>query len=284
MMILIADSGSTKTDWRLIDESGKISQAKTVGFNPYHQSSEDIARQLQEELVPQVTKEVAGKALKIYFYGAGCATEAACQTVEKALQEVFPDGQNEVHNDLLAAARALCGHQAGIACIIGTGANSCLYDGETIVDNVPPLGYILGDEGSATWIGKQLLNGYFKRAMPDVLRAPFEKRFDVSVGEVLDHVYRQPQANRYLAQFSRFAFHHLKHPWIAQMIYEGFSQFLEKNVVRYGNYQQQSVHFTGGVAFYYSNLLRQAANDRGIRIQNILESPIAGLTLYHQPD
>ncbi|MGB3585753.1 MAG: BadF/BadG/BcrA/BcrD ATPase family protein [Tunicatimonas sp.] len=277
-MILIADSGSTKTDWRLIDANGKISQAKTIGFNPYHQSADDIAARLREELLPQITSEVE----TIHFYGAGCSTELACQTVKTALHQVFSDSRVEIYNDLLAAARALCGHQPGIACIVGTGANSCLYDGREIVDNVPPLGYILGDEGSGTWIGKQLLNHYFKRAMPEELQKPFEKRFTGSVGEVLDHVYRQPQANQYLAQFSRFAFHHLKHPWVAQLIYEGFSQFLEKNIMKYENYQRQPIHFTGGVAFYYANILRQVANDRGIRVQNILESPIAGLTLFHQ--
>ncbi|MEO0334025.1 MAG: BadF/BadG/BcrA/BcrD ATPase family protein, partial [Bacteroidota bacterium] len=208
--------------------------------------------------------------------------ESACQTIKTALQQVFSADQIEVHNDLLAAARALCGHQPGIACIIGTGANSCQYDGQKITDNVPPLGYIAGDEGSATWLGKQLLNSYFKRWMPKELQAAFEKRFSPSVSDALENMYRKPQANRYLAQFSRFAFHHLKHPWVAQLVYDGFSQFLEKNVMQYENYQQQPIHFTGGVAFYYSNLLRQVANDRGVRVQNILESPIAGLTLYHQ--
>lgn len=276
--LLIADSGSTKTDWRLIDPEGKISQVKTVGFNPYHQSSDDIAQKLQAELLPQLTGEIQ----KIHFYGAGCSTETARQTVGNALRQVFPNSQAEVHNDLLAAARALCGHQPGIACIIGTGANSCQYDGNEITDNVPPLGYIMGDEGSATWLGKQLLNSYFKRWMPDELHAPFEKRFSPSVGDTLEHVYRQPQANRYLAQFSRFAFHHLKHPWVVKLVYDGFDEFFDKNVTQYQNFQQQPVHFTGGVAFYYSNILRQVANDRGVRVQNILESPIAGLTLFHQ--
>ena len=277
-MQLIADSGSTKTDWRLIDVEGEISQAKTVGFNPYHQSSKDIAQKLQQELLPQLSDEITS----IYFYGAGCSTESSCQTVKTALQQVFSAAQIEVHNDLLAAARALCGHQPGIACIIGTGANSCQYDGQKITDNVPPLGYIMGDEGSATWLGKQLLNSYFKRWMPEDLQISFNKRFSPTVSDVLENVYRQPQANRYLAQFSRFTFHQLKHPWVAKLVYDGFNAFFEKNIVQYADYQQKPIHFTGGVAFYYSNLLRQVANDRGVRVQNILESPIAGLTLFHQ--
>ncbi|MGB3777504.1 MAG: N-acetylglucosamine kinase, partial [Tunicatimonas sp.] len=179
-------------------------------------------------------------------------------------------------------ARALCGHEPGIACILGTGANSCLYDGQTIIDNVPPLGYVLGDEGSGSHIGKELLNRYLKRDMPEPLRRQFAKRYAPTTETVLDHVYRQPQANTYLASFARFAFHHLKHPYIMRMVYEGFQQFFEKNVRPYENYQQQKIHFTGSTAFYYSNVLRQVANDLEFSVQNIVESPIAGLTLYHQ--
>ena len=277
-MILLADSGSTKTDWRIIDQAGKIHQAKTVGLNPYHQSTDDITEILSRELMPQLAVPVE----QVFFYGAGCANEAISQTVERALQTAFPSAEIHVHSDLLAAAHALCGHEPGIACILGTGANSCLYDGKQVVDNVPPLGYILGDEGSGTYIGKELLNRYLKRDLPDPLRSQFAKRCSVTTESVLDNVYRQPQPNRYLAGFAKFAFHHLKHPYVARLVYEGFRQFLEKNVGRYENYQQYKVHFTGSVAFYYSNILRQVANDEGIVIQNIVESPIAGLTLYHQ--
>ena len=277
-MILIADSGSTKTDWRIIDAKGSIHQAKTVGLNPYHQSSDDIAGILSESLLPQLTVPIE----QVFFYGAGCANEVISQTVIESLQRVLPSAEVQVHSDLLAAARALCGHEPGIACILGTGANSCLYDGETIIDNVPPLGYILGDEGSGTYLGKALLNRYLKRDMPEPLRSQFAKRYSVTTDSVLDQVYRQPQPNRYLASFAKFAFHHLTHPYIARMVYQGFQQFLEKNVRPYEGYEQQKIHFTGSIAFYYSNVLRQVANDEGLVIQNIVESPIAGLTLYHR--
>ena len=277
-MILIADSGSTKTDWRIIDAQGNIHQAKTVGLNPYHQSTDDIAEILHQALVPQLTVPIQ----QVFFYGAGCANETINQTVAQALQRVFPSAQVQVYSDLLAAAHALCGHEPGIACILGTGANSCLYNGQVIVDNVPPLGYILGDEGSGTYLGKELLNRYLKRDMPEPLRRQFAKRYSVTTDSVLDNVYRQSQPNRYLASFAKFAFHHLKHPYIAQMVYDGFRQFLEKNVRKYEDYPRYKVHFTGSIAFYYSNVLRQVANDEGFAIQNIVESPIAGLTLYHQ--
>lgn len=277
-MILIADSGSTKTDWRLIDVDGKFHQAKTKGLNPYHQSADEIAHVLSDELLSQLPVPVE----RIFFYGAGCANPTVNQTAVQALERVFPEAVTQVESDLLAAARALCGREAGIACILGTGANSCLYDGQTIIDNVPPLGYVLGDEGSGTYIGKELLNRYLKRDMPEPLRSQFAKRYALTTESVLDNVYRQPQPNRYLAGFAKFAFHHLKHPYIARMVYEGFQQFFNKNVRPYEGYQQHKVHFTGSIAFYYSNVLRQVANDEGFAIQNIVESPIAGLALYHQ--
>ena len=277
-MILVADSGSTKTDWRIIDAHGKIHQVKTAGLNPYHQSSDEIAQVLDQELLPQITVPVE----QVFFYGAGCANPSVNQTAVQALASIFSAAQIQVESDLLAAARALCGHEAGIACILGTGANSCRYDGQTITDNVPPLGYVLGDEGSGSYIGKELLNRYLKRDMPEPLRSQFTKRYAVTTEAVLDHVYRQPQANTYLASFARFAFHHLKHPYIMRMMYEGFRQFFEKNVRPYENYQTHKVHFTGSIAFYYSNVLRQVANDLDFSVQNIVESPIAGLTLYHR--
>ena len=277
-MILIADSGSTKTDWRQIDASGNIHQAKTSGLNPYHQDAAEMEQVLRQELRPQVDSKVK----QVYFYGAGCANEAAEQTVVQALQSVFPEAALEVRSDLWAAARALCGHESGIACILGTGANSCLYDGTEITDNVPPLGYILGDEGSGAYLGKELLNRYLKRDMPEPLSRQFAKRYSVTTEAVLERVYRQSQANTYLASFAKFAFHHLKHPYMMRLVYDGFQAFFDKNVSRYEGFQQYKVHFTGSIAFYYSNILRQVANDRGITVQNILESPIAGLTLYHQ--
>ena len=279
-MILIADSGSTKTDWRGIDASGSIHQAKTSGLNPYHQDAAEIEQVLRQELLPQIDSAVE----QVYFYGAGCANEAVERSVAQMLQAVFSEATLEVRSDLWAAARALCGHEPGIACILGTGANSCLYDGTEVTDNVPPLGYILGDEGSGAYLGKELLNRYLKRDMPEPLSSQFAKRYAVTTDAVLERVYQQPQANTYLASFAKFAFHHLKHPYIMRLVYDGFQAFFDKNVSCYENFQQYKVHFTGSIAFYYSNILRQVANDRGITVQNILESPIAGLTLYHRAD
>ena len=278
-MILIADSGSSKTDWRLIDEEGKIHQAKTAGINPLLHTEAEVLTILQNELLPQLSKK---DIRNVYFYGAGCASESACGLVATALKSVFFGAETAVTHDLLAAARALCHKEPGIACILGTGSNSCLYDGEKIVDKIPPLGYVLGDEGSGSYIGKQLLNAFLKRDMPADLSEKFAKRFEAEVATVLENVYRKPSPSRYIAGFSRFAFHHLKHPYIFRLVYKSFEDFFEKNVCKYENYQQYKVHFTGSIAFYYSNVLRQVANDKGLFVKNIVEAPIAGLTLYHQ--
>lgn len=276
-MILIADSGSTKTDWRILDK-GQVKQARTAGLNPYHESKADMVELLEKELLPQLNSDVK----QVYFYGAGCATEAASAKVATAIQQVLANAQVNVNNDQLGAARALCGHEPGIACILGTGSNTCLYDGKKIVDNIPPMGYIIGDEGSGSDIGKTLLNRYFRRELPKTISRRLEERFDVDKGEVLKNTYQQPFPNRYLASFAKFVFQNLKDPYLSRMVYDIFENFLEKTVCRYDQHLQYKIHFTGSIAFYFGNLLRQVADDKGLRIFNILEGPIAGLTLYHQ--
>jgi len=277
-MILIADSGSTKTDWRVIGDDGKITQARTVGLNPFMTSHDKMVEVLKNELYPQLAANIR----EVYFYGAGCATDSSCAKVQNALALVFKGAEIEVDNDQLGAARALCGSEPGIACILGTGSNTCLYNGKQIIDNIPPLGYVLGDEGSGNHIGKELLNRYFRRELPTAISERLEKRFDVSKENVLDKVYHDPFANRYLAGFAKFVFQNLKDPYMTHMVYDVFAHFFNKTIARYENYEQYKIHFTGSVAFYFGNLLRQVANDKGLRVFNILETPIAGLTLFHQ--
>lgn len=279
-MILIADSGSTKTDWRLLDKDGNVSQARTAGLNPYHESVESMRIVLSAELLPQLGPPVE----QVYFYGAGCATKSACADVSAAIAHIFPDANIVINNDQLGAARALCGKEPGIACILGTGSNTCLYDGKQIVDNIPPMGYIIGDEGSGSNIGKELINRYFRRDLPDKISKRLEKRFDMKKDTVLEHVYRQPFPNRYMAGFAKFIFQNLQEPYLMRMVYDIFANFFDKTICRYNNYQDYKIHFTGSIAFYFANLLRQVAQDKGLRIFNILEGPVAGLTLYHQED
>jgi glucosamine kinase len=278
-MILIADSGGSKTDWRLIQKDGSIDQAHSPGFNPYYQPIDDLKKNVQDVLLPKINDSHVNK---IFFYGAGVSSVKNQLTIKSAFLEFFPGAQIEIGWDLLAAARALCGHEPGIACIMGTGSNSCLYDGTKIIDNVANLGWILADEGSGANIGRKFLVDYLRKKMPQKLSAQFHQRFPLSREEFLEKVYQQEKPSAFLASFAKFIFQHLDDAYCYKLIYDSFAEFYENNVMKYDNYENLKVHFTGSIAFYFSDILRQVANDKGITVKNILEGPIAGLTLYHQ--
>lgn len=279
-MILIADSGSTKTDWRLIDSQGGISQAKTSGFNPFYQSTEEICKEIQQVLLPQLDRSIDIK--EVYFYGAGCSTENNIEIVSKALEMVFSNAAIAINNDLLAAARALCKSEAGIVGILGTGSNTCFYNGQDIAVSRPNLGFALGDEGSGAILGKKIVTAYLYGELPGPLMEKFKKRYDISREEVVENVYKKPFPNRYMASFSQFLYHNMKEPYVYRLIYESFSELFDRHILKYESAKNHKVHFMGAIAFYYSNLLRQVANDKGVFLRNIMESPIAGLTIFHQ--
>ena len=277
-MILIGDSGSTKTDWRVIDNGGKIQQLKSPGLNPNYQSAKEISEALLESL----TSLRGSKMDFIYFYGSGCDGSKNIQLLTGVFQSVFPHSQVEINHDLLAAARALCNQDPGIACILGTGSNSCLYDGKAIIDHVPSMGYLVGDEGSGSVLGKKLVGDYFKRQLPHDLEEKFVQRYHPEEHDVLNHLYQEPYPNRYLASYSKFLFDNQNHSYIYELIYQEFLEFMKRNVMNYQGYRDYPVHFLGSIAFYYADILRQVGNDHQITVKNIVESPIAGLTLYHQ--
>ncbi|HTH57284.1 MAG TPA: hypothetical protein VL728_14640 [Cyclobacteriaceae bacterium] len=279
-MVIIADSGGSKIDWRLLKKDGTIGQANSTGFNPYYQPLDHLKKIIQDSLLPQVHETVS----KIFYYGTGVSSEKNVQSIQALFAEHFPQATSEVGWDLLAAARALCGHEPGIACILGTGSNSCLYDGEKITDNVANLGWILADEGSGTYMGKRLVFDYFRHEMPESVAKQFHARFPWTREEVLEKVYQTEKPGAFLASFAKFIFQHLKEPYCYQLAYKSLSDFFENNVMKYHNYKNLKVHFTGSIGFYFSDVLRQVANDKGITVKNILEGPIAGLTLYHQKD
>ena len=206
-MILIADSGSTKTDWRIIDSKGEINQAKTQGFNPYYQKYEEIRDEINTRLLEQVQ---SSDIREIYYYGAGCSSQSNCNIVSQALKFSFPDAQIEVTHDLLAAARSLCGHERGIACILGTGSNSCVFDGEKIIDNIPSLGYVIADAGGGTFLGKKLIADYLRNEMPAELEKKMDKRFDLNKNKILDKVYNQEKPGRFIASFTKFMFDNIR--------------------------------------------------------------------------
>ena len=277
-MILIADSGSTKTDWRHIKSDGSIVQYKTEGLNPYYESEEDITAILKQYLAPKVN----GQVEEVFFYGAGCSSEDNKNAIKNGLNKIFNEAKIEINHDLLGAARSLCGTAPGIVCILGTGSNSCLYNGIDIINNVPSLGFILGDEGSGAWLGKRLLNEYFGKQMPAVAQKIFETKFSITREEVLSKVYQHHMPSRYLATYSKFIIDNINDPYFYGIVKEGFELFYRKTVMNYENFEKATVHFTGSVAYHYSNILRKVASDLNIHVKNIVESPIAGLTLFHQ--
>ena len=279
-MIIIADSGGSKIDWRLLKKNGQIEQAHSAGFNPYYQPIDDLHNSIKQVLIPVVEETVT----KVFFYGAGVSSEKNQETIKLAFAEFFPGAYTEVGWDLLAAARALCGNEPGIACIMGTGSNSCLYDGEKITGNVANLGWILADEGSGANIGRKFLVDYLRLKQPANIAQAFKERFPLTREEFLEKVYQQERPSAFLASFTRFIFQHLKDPYCYKLIYNSFSEFYEEVVMRYDNYQSYKVHFTGSIAFYFSDILRQVAADKGVTVKNIMEGPIAGLTLFHKKD
>ena len=278
-MILIADSGSTKTDWCLVEHGEVLQQIFTKGTNPFFQSEEEISNEIAANLLPQLkTPEVDA----VYFYGAGCAFPDKIETVRRAiLRHMQVKGEVEVSTDMLAAARGLCGHRAGIACIMGTGSNSCYYDGEKIVQNVSPLGFILGDEGSGACLGKLLVGDILKNQMTPELKEKFLSQFNLTPADIIDRVYRKPFPNRFLASLSPFLAQNLNEPCIHSLVLNSFKSFLKRNVMQY-DYQNHEVHFIGSVAYYYKDVLAQATDEMGIRLGSILKSPMEGLIAYHR--
>lgn len=280
-MILIADSGSTKTDWRLIDDTKKIHQFATQGLNPYFQTSSEISEILRSELLPQFTSQISNLTSQIYFYGAGCEADSKKEVIREALLLVFPSSIIEVNSDMLGAARAMCGSDPGIAAILGTGSNTCYYDGNKSVENVASLGFILGDEGSGGHIGKTFIQAYLNKEMPEELSKRFYERFKLSLSDILDAVYKKPMPNRFLASFSKFIYQNLKEQFVIDLVANCFEQFFDKHICKYKKHKEVKLSCVGSVAFYYSNILRAVAAKKGVNIDKIIETPIAGLTLYH---
>lgn len=277
-MILIADSGSTKTDWCVVLEGTPIKRITTKGINPFFQSEEEIQQELTISLLPQLPERTVNS---VYFYGAGCTPEKAPILRRAIADSLSVVGNIKAHSDMLAAARGLCGHEAGIACILGTGSNSCFYNGEDIVNNISPLGFILGDEGSGAVLGKLLVGDILKNQLSPAIKEAFLKQFDLTAPEIIDRVYRQPFPNRFLASLSPFIAQHLEEPAIRALVFNSFTAFLRRNVMQY-DYEKYPVHFIGSVAACYKEILQEAALEMGIRIGKILQSPMEGLIQYHQ--
>ncbi|MCL3782047.1 ATPase [Prolixibacteraceae bacterium JC049] len=273
-MILIAESGSTKTDWVLLDNGKLVDQQQSAGINPFFQSVEAISDTIS------FLKEFK-HIESIFFYGAGCANEEKNQIIQQAFATIFPHTNCSVASDLLAAARALCGNQQGIACIMGTGSNSCFYDGENITQNVSPLGFILGDEGSGAVLGKKIMADILKNQASKEIIEAFWKAYDFQPHDIINKVYREPFPNRFLAKFTRFLKEHIENPYIETLIVNSFCEFIERNIKQYPNFQNETIHFTGSIAFHFLDQLKQVAAQFNLKIGNVLQSPLQGLIDYH---
>lgn len=276
-MIIIADSGSTKTEWFVVHQGVAVQRIFTQGTNPFFQTAEEIEHTLAQLLSALENAEIEA----IYFYGAGCATPERTEKVRQSIAKMFPTATDIfVASDLLGAARGLCGKQAGIACILGTGSNSCFYDGEKIVQNVSPLGFILGDEGSGAYLGKLMVGNLLKNQWGEELKNAFLARFGLTPIDVLDRTYWQPFPNRFLASLSPFLLEHMERAEVQQLVMESFTAFFQRNVFQYP-YTDVSVHFIGSIAYYYRPYLEEAARTLGVRIGTITQSPMDGLIQYH---
>lgn len=276
-MILIADSGSTKTNWCLAGEEGAIRRIDTVGINPYFQTEDEIASIVENHLA----RHLQGmRPDAIYFYGAGCAFDDKIDMVKNAITRHIATKHIEIGSDMLGAARALCGHRPGIACILGTGSNSCYYDGNRIMDNVSPLGFILGDEGSGAHLGKTLTGDLLKNQMTPQLKEQFLESLGLTPAEIIDRVYRRPFPNRFLASMSPFIAAHIDQPCIRKMVHDSFMAFIRRNVMQY-DYTHHTVHFTGSIASHYREILEEVCREMHISTGTIVQSPMNGLIEYH---
>lgn len=276
-MILLADGGSTKVDWRLVEGTKEIKQISTKGANPFFRSREDISEEIKKVINPVLNGHTIDS---VHFFGAGCASPEKNKIVRDAIADNIKTSHIEVNSDLVAAAKGLCGTKKGIACILGTGSNSCFYDGEEIVENVSPLGYVLGDEGSGAVLGRLFLGACLKNQLTKGLKEKFLKEFDLTPATILDMVYRQPLANRFLASLSPFLVENIHDKTVYDLVYNAFKDFFIKNVMQY-DYKNNDVHFTGSVAYYYKDLVRKVGADLNIKVGIISQSPMEGLIRYY---
>lgn len=278
-MILIADCGSTKIDWCILNGNKLEKQFFSTGVNALLTPADQIRATFVKELAP----EIEGYEIKeVFYYGAGCLSQETCDNVRRAVKACAPMADRiEVNTDLLAAARALCGDRPGIACIMGTGSNSCRYDGNEITDNVSPLGYILGDEGSGAVLGKLLVGDVLKKQIPEPLCEKFLKQFDLDRMKIIENVYKRPAANRFLASLSPFLIQNIEEPSIHRLVLNAFKAFFVRNIENYDGYKDVPVGFVGSVAYYYKDVLAEAAKALDIQLGTIIKSPMEGLLKYH---
>lgn len=273
-MLLIADSGSTKTDWALAD-GPQVRTFSTDGINPVYVNA-DIIKKIVEKELPFDRNKIS----EVYFYGAGCI-QGKTGALGRNLAEIFSEAKISVNSDLLGAARSLYGDTKGIVSILGTGSNTGYYNGKKITDSVPSMGYILGDEGSGAVMGKKLISAIYKRRMSQEISDIFFEEYTISYPKLIEFVYRQPMPNRFLAGFTRFISKNIQHPEISELVKNCFMEFIEYNLLKYENVEETSVSFTGSIAYHFPEQLKQCLAQYSISPGDITRTPIEGLIKYH---
>lgn len=277
---MIADSGSTKCDWRLLDKEGKVvGRFTTQGYNPFFHSVREIFDSLkqQEDLMDH-----AHDVSDLYFYGAGSSNPKRKEVVDTALRLAFRNADVHTEHDLLGAALATCQGKAGITCILGTGSNAGYFDGEKLDDDIHALGYILGDEGSGSYLGKKLLADFLYGKLPPQMHEKLKDEYQLTKEEIFDFVYRKPHPNVYLASFARFLSSNKENYYIRRLVKQGLLEFLDIHVCRFENYQEVPVHFVGSIAYFFEDVLREVAETKRIQIGTIMKQPVDGLVLHFQ--
>jgi hypothetical protein len=276
-MVVIADCGSTKCDWLLVEDARDQRLENTKGFSPFFHSTDDIVGILSDQLLPKMGDKPVDT---VWFYGTGIHDSDRAEIVKNALNNVFGNAKIEVEHDLLAAARACCQDRPGIACILGTGSNSCYYDGKVIVDNVPSLGWLLGDEGSGTHLGKALLRAWYYRSLPTDLKVAFETAHPEGPSVIKNKVYGK-DANSYLASFTRFLGEHKQHPFVEDLVEKSFGAFIDAHVIKYQGCHSVPIHFVGSIAFHFQEVLNRALKARNLTLGTIIRKPVYPLADFH---
>ena len=277
-MILIADSGSTKTDWSLLTLDNEIRKFQTIGMNPYFIDAEGIENELGKNLLPFVNIQSIDK---VFFYGSGCSSIQTKEVIREPLEAFFRYAEIEIEHDLLAAARALCGKNKGIACILGTGSNSCLYDGNNIIENVPSVGYFFGDEGGGAYLGKMLITAYLRNELPNDLKQSFEVTYSYRFDHILDAIYKQAFPNRFLASFSIFLLKNVSHPFVNQLIFDAFDKYFYYQISRYSNFKDYNLSCTGSVGYHYKDIFLKVAQKWEVKVNEMSKTPMQGLINFH---
>lgn len=279
-MIAIVDGGSTKCDWVILDEFGKIFlKTETIGFNPNIILPDLIVSEIEKN---QNLTSIKERMQSVFFYGSGCGLVENQAIVERELQKVFKNAEIIVKEDLTAAAYAAYNGKPAIVCILGTGSNSCYFDGETVRRELPSLGFLIGDEGSGSAMGKHLLRRFFMKKLPEDLHQKFQEKYQLTIEDALKNMYHNPRANAYLADFNKFVVENKSHPYFQNMVFDEMKNYLDYQVLPYAEAKNSEINFIGSIAYYYEDILRSAAAELNLTVGRIVQKPIESLVAYHK--